>query len=76
MITVELCKGARAMLDWSRAELAERAGISERTLVDFERGARRPLKNNLKAIRAALAEGGICFTEDGCMGPPKREDDA
>jgi DNA-binding XRE family transcriptional regulator len=60
-VTPAQCKGARAMLDMSRADLAERASIAERTVIDFERGARQPLGNNLAAIRAALEKAGVEF---------------
>lgn len=49
------------MLDMSRQDLAKRAGIAERTLIDFERGARQPLANNLAAIRTALEAAGVEF---------------
>ena len=65
IITPQQSKGARAMLDMSRAELAAAAGIAERTLVDFERGARTPHVNNLMAIRRALEEAGVIFLQEG-----------
>ena len=65
MISPQQCKGARAMLDMSRADLAAAAGIAERTLVDFERGARTPHSNNLAAIQRALEDAGVRFTEHG-----------
>ncbi len=49
------------MLDMSREELAKAAGVAERTLIDFERGARQPLRNNLAAIRQALESRGVEF---------------
>jgi transcriptional regulator with XRE-family HTH domain len=61
------------MLQWSREMLAKKAGISDRTLIDFERGARKPLKNNLKAIREALESAGITITEKGCVCPPAKD---
>jgi DNA-binding XRE family transcriptional regulator len=65
LITPEQCKGARAMLDMSREDLAKAAGIAPRTLVDFERGARQPQRNNLAAIRTALEAAGIEFVPAG-----------
>ncbi|MFL6835084.1 MAG: helix-turn-helix transcriptional regulator, partial [Xanthobacteraceae bacterium] len=38
---------ARAMLGWSQSQLAEAAGVSRATVVDFERGLRIPHRNNL-----------------------------
>ncbi|WP_420346432.1 helix-turn-helix domain-containing protein [Pelagibius sp.] len=51
------------MIDMSRDQLASAAGIAPRTLADFESGARKPLKNNLLAIQAALEAAGIVFIE-------------
>ncbi|MEO5375486.1 MAG: helix-turn-helix domain-containing protein [Alphaproteobacteria bacterium] len=72
MITPAQCKGARAMVDLSRRDLAERAGIAERTLVDFERGARTPHPNNLSAIRRALESAGVEFIPENGGGPGVR----
>ncbi|WP_281405145.1 helix-turn-helix transcriptional regulator [Mesorhizobium sp. B4-1-1] len=60
-ISVEQCRGARAMLGWSQAELADAAGVSRATVVDFERGLRVPHRNNLIAIREAFEAAGIEF---------------
>jgi len=57
------------MLDMSRKTLASGADIAERTLIDFERGARTPLKNNLHAIRTALETAGVVFLDPNGNGP-------
>ncbi|TPI11723.1 helix-turn-helix transcriptional regulator [Mesorhizobium sp. B4-1-1] len=49
------------MLGWSQAELADAAGVSRATVVDFERGLRVPHRNNLIAIREAFEAAGIEF---------------
>lgn len=61
LLTPAQCRAARAILEMSREDLAKAAGIAARTLVDFERGARQPLRNNLAAIRAAMEDRGIVF---------------
>lgn len=53
------------MLGLSRAEVAGAAGIAERTLIDFERGARVPHRNNQVSVRRALELAGAEFTSDG-----------
>ena len=60
-ISVEQCRGARAMLGWSQGELARAASVSKTTVVDFERGLRVPHRNNLAAIRRAFEDAGIKF---------------
>ena len=52
------------MLGWSRGQLAKSALVAERTLVDFERGARNPLHRTLADIRRALEDAGIIFIDD------------
>ena len=68
IITTSQCKGGRAMLDLSRKQLASLANIAERTLVDFERGARVPYENNLRAIKKALEIAGIEFIPENGSG--------
>ncbi|MER8689062.1 helix-turn-helix domain-containing protein [Mesorhizobium sp. M0092] len=60
------------MLGWSQSELAAAAGISRATLVDFERGARVPHRNNLDAIRSALETAGVEFIPENGRGPGVR----
>jgi len=61
-ITPEQCRGARAMAGWSRAHLSAQAGVNERTIVDFERGARSPIRATRDAIQRALENAGVEFT--------------
>lgn len=65
-------RAARAMLELSRVELSERAAVGERTLTDFERGARTPLRNTLIAIRRALEDAGVEFIAENGGGPGVR----
>jgi transcriptional regulator with XRE-family HTH domain len=53
------CRAARAWLNWSRLQLADKAGVSIGTVRDFEAGRRIPTADNLKAIRRALEDAGI-----------------
>jgi|HubBroStandDraft_6_1064221.scaffolds.fasta_scaffold1833582_1 DNA-binding XRE family transcriptional regulator len=52
------------MLGWSQEQLAQTAAISRQTIVDFERGVRLPITNNLAAIVAAFEKAGIEFLVD------------
>jgi transcriptional regulator with XRE-family HTH domain len=71
-ISREQCRAARALLDWSQAELAEAAKVARQTVVDFERGARTPYPNNLEAIRSALKAAGVEFIAENGGGPGVR----
>ena len=66
------CKAARAILGWSRQRLSEAAEVGERTLIDFERGARRPYDRTLADIRRALEEAGVIFIDENGGGPGVR----
>ncbi|MGZ2378145.1 DNA-binding XRE family transcriptional regulator [Sinorhizobium medicae] len=63
-LTTEQCRGARAMLGWSQAELAKAAKVSRQTIADFERGAHVPISNNLTSIITAFQEAGIEFIRE------------
>lgn len=72
MLTSSQCRGARAMLEWSRATLAEASQVSERTIVDFERGARAPQASTKLALRTAFAKAGVEFIDENGGGPGVR----
>jgi transcriptional regulator with XRE-family HTH domain len=62
-------RAARALLGWSRERLAEAADVALRTVVDFEREARRPHEQTLSRLRAALETAGVAFVaEDHAAG--------
>lgn len=71
-ITPAQSKGARGMLDWSRKQLADSSGLAERTIIDFERGARVPHQNNLAAIQRAFEAAGVEFIAENGGGPGVR----
>lgn len=56
----ELLLAARMALGLTRIELAERAGVGERTLADLEGGRRSSVETYL-LVRRALEEEGIVF---------------
>ena len=72
LLTAEQCRGARAMLGWSRQELARVAKVAVGTIVDFERKARRPYDRTLLDIRRAFENAGIEFIESNNGGPGLR----
>ena len=58
-----LVRAARGLLDWSQADLAEKAGIGLSALRDFESGCRIPAANHLAALHRALEQAGVRFIE-------------
>jgi transcriptional regulator with XRE-family HTH domain len=56
---------ARALLNWSRADLARATGLSGNTLANIETGASTPLAVTLLRIQHALEKAGVGFIENG-----------
>jgi transcriptional regulator with XRE-family HTH domain len=61
IISAAQCRAARALLDWSRDQLAENSVVALRTIVDFERGARAPRSATLLSLAKALESAGVEF---------------
>jgi len=72
-ITPSQCRAARALIEWSRDDLAEASRVGLRTLVDFERGARSPRAVTLDALRRALEIAGVIFVDQNGDGPGVRQ---
>jgi transcriptional regulator with XRE-family HTH domain len=64
------CRAARALLDMTQPELAEKAGLGLSTIVDFEKTRRQISDEAKRAIRKALEKSGILFiaTNGGGLG--------
>ena len=65
----ELCRAARGLLDWTQAELAERAGVSRSTVREFEASLHHAHRATAAQIRAALEQAGVAFVEVDGVGP-------
>lgn len=65
-------RAARSALGWSREELAQRSGVSVRTIVRHEESAGVPLSRagNLAALIRALEAAGIEFLAGDTGAPP------
>ena len=68
LITPSQCRAARALLDMDQAILAEAAAVSRNVIIDFEKGRRTPGRNNLAAIKRALEDAGVEFTNGDAPG--------
>lgn len=68
-MTPEQTRAGRALLDLSQTSLAELAGVSLSTIVDFERSRRAVSDSAVAAIRAALEAAGVVFLPENGNGP-------
>ena len=55
------CRCARALLNWSMKQLANKTGISVPTISAFEGGKRKLIPANARIIETVLIEAGIVF---------------
>ncbi|WP_296583059.1 helix-turn-helix transcriptional regulator [Xanthobacter sp.] len=66
------CRAARALIEWSRDDLAEKAGVAVRTISDFESGRREPIRATVTMIRSSLEAAGVIFVDENGEGPGVR----
>jgi transcriptional regulator with XRE-family HTH domain len=66
----EQCRAARAWLGWSQQDLAKLASVGISTVKDFENGSRKPIANNLNALRGVLEANGVQFENEPSEGKP------
>jgi transcriptional regulator with XRE-family HTH domain len=71
-ITAAQCRGGRALLQISQAQLARLAAVTRGVIIDFENNARFPQRANLDAIQRALEAAGVIFVEENGAGPGVR----
>jgi transcriptional regulator with XRE-family HTH domain len=64
MISASQLRAARALLNWSRDDLAAATGLHADALLKIEHGVSRPQRGTVDKIAGAFLEQGIIFTED------------
>ncbi len=64
------------MLNWTQAQLAERAGLSKTGIINIERGTSQPKAATISAIQRALEEASVEFTNSGGPGVKLRKQTA
>jgi len=65
MITSRQIRAARAMLDWSRQDLADRALVSVSTVRRLELGIGDYRVSSVEQIQKVLEDAGVEFSGDG-----------
>lgn len=61
---IEQCRAARALLNWSAADLAEAAGLGSATVRRFESG-QTVQAGSVDTMRRTLEAAGVTFIEAG-----------
>ncbi|HET9861897.1 MAG TPA: hypothetical protein VFP37_00525 [Steroidobacteraceae bacterium] len=65
-LTAAQCRAARALIEWTQAQLSQSASIDIQTIADFERRVRKADETTRRRLRAALEAAGVVFiSEDG-----------
>jgi hypothetical protein len=66
IIAAAQCRAARALLEWTDAQLAEAASVDIEVIKHLEARFRRPSTDDQRRIRKALEDGGVVLIgEDG-----------
>src|SRR5690349_2259948 len=63
MITIEQCRAARGLVDWTQQDLADKAGLSKTAINNFEKGYSDIKTESLRAIRNAFELHDVQFIE-------------
>lgn len=61
MISIEQCRAARGLLNWTQQELANQTGLSKTAINNFERGLAETKQVSLLLIKDAFEKGGVEF---------------
>jgi hypothetical protein len=63
-LTAAQCRAARALIEWSLAQLSQSAAIDLQTIADFERRFRKADETTRRRLRAALEAAGVVFISE------------
>jgi transcriptional regulator with XRE-family HTH domain len=72
MLKASQCRAARALLDWSQQELAEKSGVGIVTIRQLEAGSTEPRRATLEVVKRALEQSGVEFIDENGGGPGVR----
>lgn len=61
LVSSAQCRAARAMLGWTQATLADRAGVARKTVAHFEVGRRALLARTRRDITETFERAGLEF---------------
>ena len=73
MITQQQCRAARELLGWGFDNLAQAAGITQTTVLNFELGHTEPYQPTQAKMSRAFEAAGVEFFTDKDGGPGVRK---
>jgi hypothetical protein len=71
-LTAAQCRAARALIEWTQAQLSQSAGIDIQTIVYFERRFRQADETTRRRLRATLEAAGVIFIAENGGGAGAR----
>jgi transcriptional regulator with XRE-family HTH domain len=71
-LTSAQCRAARALIEWSQAQLSQSASIDIQTVSDFEKRVRKPDETTRRRLRATLEAAGVVFIAENGGGAGAR----
>ena len=71
-LTPEQSRAGRGLVGLSQTELCDAAGVTLKTLSDFEKGKTSPYASTLQKLRDALEGAGVVFVDPNGLGPGVR----
>ena len=63
-LTAAQCRAARALVEWSQAQLSQSAAIDVQTIADFEKRFRAADETTRRRLRATLEAAGVVFISE------------
>jgi len=64
MLTPAQLRAARAIVGWSREELADKSGMSPQAIREFELGSSDPKMGTVQKWKRALEAAGVAFLDE------------
>lgn len=64
IIAAAQCRAARALLEWTEAQLAEAAGVELEVIRLFEARMERPRADQQRQVRKALEDAGVILIDE------------
>jgi predicted transcriptional regulator len=64
MLTPSQLRAARALVGWSRKDLAMKSGVGAPTIKDFELNGSDPRQGTVQKMQRALEAAGVQFIDD------------